>query len=87
MEYDAGTAGEPLYEVCLIGSDVKMPSKGYFGVSAATGGLAGAYVVTCFLMRPSCNLYCTVLFQFGKCKPYVAQGKLIIYRPCSLNCQ
>ncbi len=29
------------YELCMRAENVPMPKQGYFGISAATGGLAG----------------------------------------------
>ena len=33
------------FEVCLRVENVVLPKAGYFGISAATGGLAGKYVI------------------------------------------
>lgn len=35
------TNNEYAYELCMRAENVVLPKKGYFGVSAATGGLAG----------------------------------------------
>ena len=35
------------FELCLRAENVFLPSRGYFGVSAATGGLAGKYDNLC----------------------------------------
>lgn len=35
------TNNEQEYEVCLRNENVYLPEEGYFGLSAATGGLAG----------------------------------------------
>ncbi len=31
------------YELCMRAENVHLPKQGYFGVTAATGGLAGAF--------------------------------------------
>lgn len=47
--YDQGLTDFEDYEVCAKLSDVKLPKFGYFGVSAATGGLADDHDVLKFL--------------------------------------
>ena len=37
------------YELCLRAENVFLPAEGYFGISAATGGLADDHDVTSFL--------------------------------------
>ena len=41
------------YELCLRAEGVELPSEGYFGVSAATGGLAGKihFCFSCLLVN------------------------------------
>lgn len=47
--YDQGLTDFEDYEVCAKISDIDLPSNGYFGVSAATGGLADDHDVLKFL--------------------------------------
>lgn len=47
--YDQGLTDFEDYEVCAKLNDVKLPKFGYFGVSAATGGLADDHDVLKFL--------------------------------------
>lgn len=47
--YDQGLTDFEDYEVCAKINDVKLPKAGYFGVSAATGGLADDHDVLKFL--------------------------------------
>jgi len=37
------------YELCLRAENVQLPSKGFFGLSAATGGLAGKLRLSFFI--------------------------------------
>jgi len=39
------------FELCLRAENVELPKSGYFGVSAATGGLAGKCLINCLLIR------------------------------------
>lgn len=41
------------YEMCMRIDNIILPKNGYFGVSAATGGLAGK------LIKKNCNTYNT----------------------------
>ena len=34
------------YELCMRAENVKLPKSGYFGVTAATGGLAGKMITS-----------------------------------------
>ena len=47
--YDQGLTDFEDYEVCAKISDIDLPANGYFGVSAATGGLADDHDVLKFL--------------------------------------
>jgi len=47
--YDQGLTDFDDYEVCATIKDVKLPKFGYFGISAATGGLADDHDVLKFL--------------------------------------
>ncbi|UYV62867.1 LMAN1 [Cordylochernes scorpioides] len=47
------TANDQDYELCLRAENVFLPQYGMFGVSAATGALAGEYTVTGFLTNAS----------------------------------
>lgn len=47
--YDQGLTDFEDYEVCAKISDINLPKNGYFGVSAATGGLADDHDVLKFL--------------------------------------
>lgn len=40
VEISDGLTPQPRYEACLRAENVFLPRNGYFGVSAATGGLA-----------------------------------------------
>ena len=39
------TSNDQDYELCLRVENVNLPSAGHFGISAATGGLAGEFVL------------------------------------------
>ena len=39
--FHPGMAEKPEYELCMRVEDVNLPKTGVFGISAATGGLAG----------------------------------------------
>ena len=41
LYFDQGASPQPHYELCAHAVGVKLPATGYFGLSAATGGLAG----------------------------------------------
>lgn len=41
MFHNGMTDSEQDYEICFRQENVFLPSRGYFGLSAATGGLAG----------------------------------------------
>ena len=41
VEYDHGSTTDPTYELCIMSRNIKLPPSGVFGMSAATGGLAG----------------------------------------------
>ncbi len=41
MFHNGMSNNEQDYEMCLRADNVVLPGEGYFGVSAATGGLAG----------------------------------------------
>ena len=45
------------YELCMRAESVELPAEGYFGVSAATGGLAGLASVQLFCYWTTCSLY------------------------------
>lgn len=36
-----GMSAQPRYEICIRAENIFLPKAGFFGVSAATGGLAG----------------------------------------------
>ncbi|KAI6229001.1 ERGIC-53-like protein [Aphelenchoides fujianensis] len=48
VEISDGLTPQPRYEPCIRAENVFLPQKGYFGVSAATGGLADDHDVTDF---------------------------------------
>ena len=39
--FHPGMAEKPEYELCTRVEDINLPKTGVFGISAATGGLAG----------------------------------------------
>ncbi len=39
------------FELCLRVENVQLPTEGHFGVSAATGGLAGQYTQLAFIVQ------------------------------------
>ncbi len=41
-------AEKPEYELCTRVEDVHLPKTGVFGISAATGGLAGQYCIVIY---------------------------------------
>lgn len=49
MFHNGNTANEQDYEYCLRAENVVLPKNGYFGLSAATGGLADDHDVIHFL--------------------------------------
>ena len=44
--HNGGSTNLQDYELCLRADDISLPATGYFGISAATGGLAGNYCYT-----------------------------------------
>lgn len=60
------TNNEQDYEVCFRAENVVLPSNGYFGVSAATGGLADDHDVIHFL---------TSSLHSPSDKPTISQGR------------
>lgn len=40
-----GLTQQPRYEICLRVENIFLPRNGYFGISAATGGLAGTLLI------------------------------------------
>ena len=51
MFYHAGMSErDEDYELCMRAENVHLPKEGFFGVTAATGGLAGAFIIHYLLM-------------------------------------
>jgi mannose-binding lectin 1 len=46
--FHQGMAEKPEYELCTRVEDVHLPKTGVFGISAATGGLAGQYCIVIY---------------------------------------
>lgn len=59
------TNNEQDYDMCLRAENVVLPKGGYFGVSAATGGLADDHDVIHFLTN---SLHSTDQAQANQCK-------------------
>ncbi|XP_065195902.1 protein ERGIC-53-like [Sycon ciliatum] len=48
LRIDMGSSAQPNYEICARAQGIKLPPAGYFGLSAATGGLADDHDVISF---------------------------------------
>ena len=62
------------FEVCMRVENVILPKNGFFGISAATGGLAGKSAKYEYTLIRIVNE-----FQFGKCKAMAPDDQVAVY--------